>query len=171
MSPTRQGGNKKHDQCLTEFCLIIRLVYLWFATADWLFSCSEGVFPLQTQISPLISDCTLETSGDISIDEAGSVNRTSPTYSTPVYREISPILLSVQPPVSPPGSRPKLCVPQRLMSEWKWVLCAAEAGSGPINQGRIWIFPRLGQSHGREGGRCRDAWAVKVSTLLFRGKF
>lgn len=42
-------GNKKHNQYLTEFCLIIRLVYLWFATADWLFSCSEGVFPLQKQ--------------------------------------------------------------------------------------------------------------------------
>lgn len=48
-STTHQDEFKKHEKCLTEFWLIIRLVYLWFATADWLFSCSEGVFPLQKQ--------------------------------------------------------------------------------------------------------------------------
>lgn len=35
---------KKH---LTEFSLIIRLVYLWFASADWFPSSSEGVVPSQ----------------------------------------------------------------------------------------------------------------------------
>ncbi len=57
-------------------------------------------------ISPLTSRCALETSGEISIDEAGSINCTSSTYSTLVWRIISPIVFSVRPPVSHLGSRP-----------------------------------------------------------------
>lgn len=39
-------------------------------------------------ISPLISDCALETSVVISIDKAGSINGTSSTYSTLVEKRL-----------------------------------------------------------------------------------
>lgn len=57
-------------------------------------------------ISPLISRCALETSGDISMDEAGSINCNSSTYSTPVFKIISPNVFSVRPLTSHLGCRP-----------------------------------------------------------------
>ena len=71
--------------------------------------------------SPLISRCALETSADISMDEAGSINCTSSTYSTVVWKDNftdcvfrSAACISSRQPT-------KQCVPQRVMSVWKWV--------------------------------------------------
>ena len=57
--------------------------------------------------SPLISPRALETSGEISIDEASSINGTSATCSTPLWKIISAISFFYEQPLvcSIPASR------------------------------------------------------------------
>lgn len=135
-APHMKNGHDECGECLTEFGVLIRLVYLWFATADRSLSPSEGVFPPQKQSSPRISRCALGTSGDTSISRIRlhRLGLSPPALSNSqldarVWRGIiSPIPFSGQPPAPHLGSRPRavcmcVCVPvsvcHREMSEWK----------------------------------------------------
>lgn len=161
--------HKNHNQYLTEFGLIIRLVYLWFSTADWLLSGSEGVFPPQKQSRHGFRDAHWKPPAINPSHEAGSINRTSFLFDA-LMEDKNHRLYSPCGRLHPVRATDQASVCHRVMSDWKWVHCTVDTGCEPINQGRIWIFPRLGQSYEREGGCLRDAKPVKVSTLLFRGK-
>lgn len=69
-APCVRMDEREDDERLTEFGLIIRLVYLWLAAADRSRSPSEGVSPPQKQSTPGIPRCALETCGDKSISRA-----------------------------------------------------------------------------------------------------
>lgn len=144
--------------CLTEFGLIIRLVYLWFAPADRLHSWSEGVFPLQKQISPLISRWAPGSSWGISIDQPGSVSCISSAYLPLVEKIIFPFFFP----------RRSLC-------------CISEAGEGERcechwcgdgNESPALLKPAPGQSikalfeysHGSANRRAE--WAVAAVTRI-----
>lgn len=186
-----KNGHDERGESLTEFGVLIRLVYLWFATADRSLSPPEGVFPPQKQSSPRISRCALGTSGDTSISRI-RLHRLglSPTALSKSQldarvcgRIISPIPFSGQPPAPHLGSRPRtVCV--RVCVRVSECVCVTErCRNGNECAALCVLTPAQGQSiraafeysHGsanrmkEKAAAASDARPVKVSTLLFRG--